>query len=412
MMSMMKEKNLAISSMFFILGLCFGSLSSRMATIKGGLALSDGVFGTVLFAMSAGVVVSLPISGWAIAKLGSRVVGVAAILSNATLLLLVPFAATVPQLAALLFFSGFAYSAVNVSNNMQASIAEAVSGKTRLPFFHGIWGVAWFVGAGIGALMIGRDVALPLHFAGIAAVALMSVLLCRRALFDKPELEQTGRVFAIPDRSLFNYGLIVFCSMACEGIMYDWSVVYFQDVVSVDRKYIGLGFTVFMAAMTIGRLMLNRFVDRSEKNVAVGRDAGVHRHDADDLVTGFSDVDNRFFSGRAWHLRHYSAGCGGGRKVFFHGAKRRHRGGADHRLSGYADRAAVNRVLIRNCRSALCLSGLRRVVARRHLPGRKNTAVILHKGDSSAGYPQIEVTVGKGRHLQAAVLRPHPSIWG
>lgn len=261
-MSMMKEKNLAISSMFFMLGLCFGSLSSRMATIKGGLALSDGVFGTVLFAMSAGVVVSLPISGWAIAKLGSRVVGVAAILFNATLLLLVPFAATVLQLAVLLFLCGFAYSAVNVSNNMQASIAEAVSGKTRLPFFHGIWGVAGFVGAGIGALMIGRDVALPLHFAGIAAVALMSALLCRRALFDKPELEQTGRAFAIPDRSLFNYGLIVFCSMACEGIMYDWSVVYFQDVVSVDRKYIGLGFTVFMAAMTIGRLMLNRFVDR------------------------------------------------------------------------------------------------------------------------------------------------------
>ena len=262
MMSMMKEKNLAISSMFFMLGLCFGSLSSRMATIKGGLALSDGVFGSVLFAMSAGVVLSLPISGWAIAKLGSRVVGVAAILINAMLLLLVPFAATVPQLAALLFFSGFAYSAVNVSNNMQASIAEAVSGKTRLPFFHGIWGVAGFVGAGIGALMIGPDVALPLHFVGIAAVALMSALLCRRALFDKPELEQTGRAFAIPDRSLFNYGLIVFCSMACEGIMYDWSVVYFQDVVSVDRKYIGLGFTVFMAAMTIGRLMLNRFVDR------------------------------------------------------------------------------------------------------------------------------------------------------
>lgn len=262
MMSMMKEKNLAISSMFFMLGLCFGSLSSRMATIKGGLALSDGVFGSVLFAMSAGVVLSLPISGWAIAKLGSRVVGVAAILINAMLLLLVPFAATVPQLAALLFFSGFAYSAVNVSNNMQASIAEAVSGKTRLPFFHGIWGVAGFVGAGIGALMIGRDVALPLHFVGIAAVALMSALLCRRALFDKPELEQTGRAFAIPDRSLFNYGLIVFCSMACEGIMYDWSVVYFQDVFSVDRKYIGLGFTVFMAAMTIGRLMLNRFVDR------------------------------------------------------------------------------------------------------------------------------------------------------
>ncbi|MGC8384507.1 hypothetical protein ACP3P8_18020 [Pseudomonas aeruginosa] len=49
-------KGIAISGMFFMLGLCFGSLSSRMATIKDGLQLSDGVFGSALFAMSAGVV--------------------------------------------------------------------------------------------------------------------------------------------------------------------------------------------------------------------------------------------------------------------------------------------------------------------------------------------------------------------
>ncbi|MGA4815707.1 hypothetical protein ACPA9J_13165 [Pseudomonas aeruginosa] len=64
-------KGIAISGMFFMLGLCFGSLSSRMATIKDGLQLSDGVFGSALFAMSAGVVLSLPVSGWMIAKLGS-----------------------------------------------------------------------------------------------------------------------------------------------------------------------------------------------------------------------------------------------------------------------------------------------------------------------------------------------------
>ncbi|ORL59591.1 hypothetical protein B7H20_08540 [Pseudomonas aeruginosa] len=46
-------KGIAISGMFFMLGLCFGSLSSRMATIKDGLQLSDGVFGSALFAMSA-----------------------------------------------------------------------------------------------------------------------------------------------------------------------------------------------------------------------------------------------------------------------------------------------------------------------------------------------------------------------
>lgn len=93
-------------------------------------------------------------------------------------------------------------------------------------------------------------------------IALVSTLACWRALYNKPELEQTGPAFTIPDKSLFNYGLIVFCSMACEGIMYDWSVIYFQDVVSADRKFVGLGFAVFMGAMTMGRLLLNRFVDR------------------------------------------------------------------------------------------------------------------------------------------------------
>jgi MFS family permease len=262
MPSAIKGNNIAVSGMFFMLGLCFGSWSSRVATMKDGLSLSDGVLGSALFAMSAGLVLSLPVSGWAIAKLGSRVVGVAAIVANAALLAIIPFSLNVHQLAILLFVFGFSYSAVNVSNNTQASISEAISGKTRLPFFHGIWGLAGFIGAGIGTLMIGQGIAMSLHFGLISAIALMSALACWRFLYDRPNLEQTRKAFAIPDRSLFNYGLITFCSMACEGIMYDWSVVYFQDVVSPDRRYVGLGFTVFMGAMTIGRLALNRFVDR------------------------------------------------------------------------------------------------------------------------------------------------------
>lgn len=257
-----RKNSIAISTMFFVLGLCFGSLTSRMATIKGELSLSDGVFGSVLFAMAAGVVVSLPVSGWAIAKFGSRVVGIAAILLNAALLALIPFASNVNELAVLLFISGFSYSAVNVSNNTQASISEAITGKTKLPFFHGLWGLAGFVGAGIGALMMNLDASLTQHFALISAVALVSTLAWWRFLHHKPEMERVGRAFAMPDKSLLNYGLIVLFSMTCESIMYDWTAVYFQDVVSADQRFVGLGLTVFMGAMTVGRLLLSRFVDR------------------------------------------------------------------------------------------------------------------------------------------------------
>ncbi|MGU2301189.1 hypothetical protein [Pseudomonas aeruginosa] len=40
--------------------------------------------------------------------------------------------------------------------------------------------------------------------------------------------------------------------------MYDWSVVYFQDVVSAERQLVGVGFMVFMGAMTV---LLNRVAD-------------------------------------------------------------------------------------------------------------------------------------------------------
>ncbi|MCT7341332.1 hypothetical protein N5K55_13680 [Pseudomonas aeruginosa] len=97
-----------------------------------------------------------------------------------------------------------------MSNNTQASLSEALIGKTELPFFHGIWGLAGFVGAGFGALMIGQDFALSTHFGVISVIAFLAALACWRFLHDQPGAERVGRAFTMPDRRLFNYGLIVF----------------------------------------------------------------------------------------------------------------------------------------------------------------------------------------------------------
>lgn len=120
----MKERNIAISSMFFMLGLCFGSWSSRIASVRDALSMSDSMLGSVLFALTIGLLISLPVSGWAIARIGSRLVGVATIIMIAVLLALVPFITSIAQLVVVVFAFGFSYSAVNVSNNTQASIME------------------------------------------------------------------------------------------------------------------------------------------------------------------------------------------------------------------------------------------------------------------------------------------------
>ncbi|MFY7731797.1 MAG: MFS transporter, partial [Flavobacterium sp.] len=62
----------AVAAMFFMAGICFSSWASRIATIQQKLSISEGVFGAVLFAMPVGLMLSLPVSGWAVNRFGSR----------------------------------------------------------------------------------------------------------------------------------------------------------------------------------------------------------------------------------------------------------------------------------------------------------------------------------------------------
>ncbi|HVX52776.1 MAG TPA: hypothetical protein VHB48_21630, partial [Chitinophagaceae bacterium] len=80
---------IAVSVFFFIAGLTFASWASRIPDIKTALHLNDAALGAVLFALPAGQMVSLPLSGWLISRFGSRqlVLG-AAILYPLTLVVL------------------------------------------------------------------------------------------------------------------------------------------------------------------------------------------------------------------------------------------------------------------------------------------------------------------------------------
>ncbi len=62
-------------------------------------------------------------------------------------------------------------------------------------------------------------------------------------------------IFAKPDRSLVTLGIIAFCSMICEGAMFDWSGVYFQRVIRPDNGLITAGYTAFMCTMATGRFV-------------------------------------------------------------------------------------------------------------------------------------------------------------
>src|SRR5690554_3493732 len=88
----------AVGALFFFYGLCFASWASRIPSIQQHLGLSETALGVVLFSLPVGLFISLPVSGWLIAKIGSRKVILLSGLLYSVLLLGIGFSDTSMQL--------------------------------------------------------------------------------------------------------------------------------------------------------------------------------------------------------------------------------------------------------------------------------------------------------------------------
>jgi MFS family permease len=165
------------------------------------------------------------------------------------------------QLIICLLCFGFASNSVNIAVNTQAVATEQLYQRPIMAFFHGLWSLAGFTGAGIGTFMIAKNITPFYHFSLMLIVIVIGVVVAARYLKDD-KVTDTGPVFVMPDKSLIKLGIIAFCSMICEGAMFDWSVIYFKKVVLAPEALIGLGFTTFMFTMAGGRFVADWFAHK------------------------------------------------------------------------------------------------------------------------------------------------------
>ncbi|MEX8547350.1 MAG: MFS transporter [Mucilaginibacter sp.] len=251
-----------VGVMFFLAGLTFASWASRIAGIQQKLGLSDTQLGGILFTLPVGLMLSLPFSGWVITRIGSRKLLLGALPLYAAALAGLGFSQTTFQLVAVLFCFGFTSNAVNISVNTQAVATEKLYAKPIMASFHGLWSLAGFAGAAVGTLMIGQGIDPSIHFSLIFSVVLAGVFLGARYLQDDAGTVQSGPVFVMPDASLMKLGAVAFCSMICEGAMFDWSVVYFKKVIHAENAWMAAGYTAFMATMAGGRFVADWFAGR------------------------------------------------------------------------------------------------------------------------------------------------------
>ncbi len=246
---------MAVAAFFFVQGLSFAAWASRIPDIKNMLHLTEGGLGTVLLALPLGLMASLPISGWMVTKYGSKKMVLIGAILYAITLTFIGFATRTEQLVIVLFSFGLWGNLCNIAVNTQAVAVEQVYGKSIMASFHGLWSMAGFLSAMIGTFFISINVPPQIHFMVIAVVAFAIIFTAyKHTMPDSEKNEGEAQpMFVKPDRDLLMLGLIGFCAMVCEGAMFDWSGVYFMEVVKVPAAMKTMGYVAFMGTMTGGR---------------------------------------------------------------------------------------------------------------------------------------------------------------
>lgn len=248
---------IAVSALFFLTGLCFSSWASRIPAIQEKLHLSEGALGGMLLALPIGSILSMPVAGVMVSRYGSRLVLMFAGILYAGILPALGLATNSWQLFSCLVLFGFCGNMANIAVNTQAVLAEAMYGRSIMASFHGLWSLGGFTGASIGSGMTAMGVVPYQHFLLITVMAVIIVAVAIRYVVthDTPAADERTPLFAWPDKVLLILGIIAFCSMICEGTMFDWSGVYFKKVVEAPDKTAGLGYNAFMSTMAAFRFI-------------------------------------------------------------------------------------------------------------------------------------------------------------
>jgi len=257
----------AVGMFYFAMGLSFATWASRIPDIKTALHLTEGDLGSILFALPIGQLIIMPFSGKMVTKFGSHRILIFSLIMYVLCLANLGLATSALQLSLGLFLFGVFGNLANIAVNTQGVYTEVLFKKTIMSSFHGMWSFAGFTGALVGLGMLTLKLTPFHHFLVVGGIVLLMVAFNFKFLVKakekiKNKTAEKKKLFVKPDSSLLWLGVIGFCSMASEGVMFDWSGVYFKDIVQAPGPLVILGYTSFMIMMASGRFLGDGLINK------------------------------------------------------------------------------------------------------------------------------------------------------
>lgn len=260
-MELKVKQRVALSTYFFLSGLCFATWASRIPTIKIFFDLNEAELGSLLLAMPISSMVGLPISGWLVSKFDSRQpLLISFILFVFSLIWIGHIKSTLFLIIAIGLFSFF-MRILNIAMNTQSLILQRQFEKHIIGSLHGLWSAGGLFGVAFSTVMVKMNVGIANHLLSISIFTLVMVVIAYFYTL-KNDKSPTGNklILGKPDPFILYLGILIFLAAICEGGMFDWSGVYFKEVIKED--VFTYGYLSFMACMALSRFYSGRLIQK------------------------------------------------------------------------------------------------------------------------------------------------------
>lgn len=242
-------------------GFSFATWASRIPTIKMAFGFNEAELGTILLAMPIGSLIGLPISGWLVSKYHSRVPLAVGYGLNAIALAMIGFTQHTYSLVAAVVLFAFTTRIFNISVNTQAITLQKQFSQKIIGSFHGFWSTGGIAGVAFSTLLLTYNVSLQMHLLSVAVITLLITCYSYQFLLKGDRSESGNKIIVgKPDPYILYLGIVVFFAAICEGGMFDWSGIYFQEVLHV--KIFTYGYLIFMTFMAMSRFLSDLIIAR------------------------------------------------------------------------------------------------------------------------------------------------------
>ncbi|MFG2454505.1 MFS transporter [Streptomyces sp. NPDC048512] len=267
----LRAARLATFAYFVLNGFLMGMWIVHIPTIEQRVGIGHATLGWLLLLLGAGAFGGMQAVGPLTDRFGARtVVPLSAALCSATVAL-PGLAGNVWTLGAALLALGVGNGCLDVSMNAHAVQVEHAYRRPVMSAFHATFSIGGVFAALVGADTLGRGWSPATTLSAVAALGVATSVLAAPLLLTSerppaPDPAAPGAPVATgrrrTPRHIWMLAVLALMIMLCEGVANDWSTLHLRRVLDAPPATAALAYGAFATAMTVGRLLADRFAAR------------------------------------------------------------------------------------------------------------------------------------------------------